>query len=185
MTITKTFSAKTYPMTHIPTLTTDRLLLRGHTLDDFDEFLELWKHRDIVRFIGGEMPTREQVWARLLRYAGLWHHLGFGFFAVQERQSGRLIGEVGFLDLHRDMTPMTEGTLEAGWGITPPMQGKGYATEAMSAAIAWADRQFADRRMTCIVDLENLPSLRVAEKIGFRRIDELMLKDRSNAIFER
>jgi RimJ/RimL family protein N-acetyltransferase len=39
--------------------------------------------------------------------------------------------------------------------------------------------------MTCIVDLENLPSLRVAEKIGFRRIDKLMLKGRSSAIFER
>lgn len=172
-------------MTSIPTLTTDRLLLRGHRLDDFDEFLALWKHRDLVRFIGGEMPTREQVWARLLRYAGLWRHLGFGFFAVEERQSGRLIGEVGFLDLHRDMTPMTEGTLEAGWGIAPPMQGKGYATEAMSAAITWADEQFAGQRMTCIVELENKPSLRVAEKIGFRRIGELIFKGKPNAMFER
>lgn len=172
-------------MTVIPTLTTDRLLLRGHRLDDFDDFLALWKHKDLVRFIGGEMPTREQVWARLLRYAGLWHHLGFGFFAVEERQSGKLIGEVGFLDLHRDMTPSTEGTLEAGWGITPPMQGKGYATEAMSAAIAWADGQFAGRRMTCIVEIENRSSLRVAEKIGFRRIGEIIFKDKPHMMFER
>ncbi|ENN85868.1 hypothetical protein RHSP_17808 [Rhizobium freirei PRF 81] len=172
-------------MTVIPTLTTDRLLLRGHRLDDFDDFLTLWKHKELVRFIGGEMPTREQVWARLLRYAGLWHHLGFGFFAVEERESGRLIGEVGFLDLHRDMTPTTEGTLEAGWGITPPMQGKGYATEAMNAAIAWADSQFAGRRMTCIVELENRSSLRVAEKIGFRRIDDIIYKDKHSAMFER
>ncbi|MFJ6322338.1 MULTISPECIES: GNAT family N-acetyltransferase [unclassified Rhizobium] len=172
-------------MTIIPTLTTDRLVLRGHTLDDFDEFLALWRHEDLVRFIGGELPTREQVWARLLRYAGLWHHLGFGFFAVEERQSGKLIGEVGFLDLHRDITPTTEGTLESGWGITPPMQGMGYATEAMSAAIAWADRQFAGRRMTCIVDLDNRSSLRVAEKIGFRRIGDVIYKDKPNAMFER
>jgi len=65
------------------------------------------------------------------------------------------------------------------------MQGKGYATEAMNAAIAWADRQFAGRRMTCIVDLENQPSLRVAKKIGFRRIGEIAIKDRHNALFER
>lgn len=172
-------------MTIIPILTTERLLLRGHRLDDFDEFLGLWKHKDLVRFIGGELPTREQVWARLLRYGGLWHHLGFGFFAVQERESGKLIGEVGFLDLHRDEIPSTEGTLEAGWGITPPMQGKGYATEAMSAAISWADKQFAGRRMTCMVDLENKPSLRIAEKIGFRRIGDVTYKDKPNAMFER
>lgn len=172
-------------MTMIPTLTTERLLLRGHRLDDFDEFTAIWKQKDLVRFIGGESPTREQVWARLLRYAGMWHHLGFGFFAVEERESGRLIGEVGFLDLHRDMSPTTEGTLEAGWSITPPMQGKGYATEAVSAAIAWADKQFADRRMTCIVDLENAPSLRIAEKVGFRRIGEVNYKDKLNAMFER
>lgn len=172
-------------MTIIPILTTERLLLRGHKLDDFDEFLALWKHRDLVRFIGGELPTREQVWARLLRYAGLWHHLGFGFFAVEERESGRLIGEVGFLDLHRDEISSTEGTLEAGWGITPPMQGKGYATEAMSAAIAWADKRFTGRRMTCIVDLENKPSLRIAEKIGFRRTGEVNYKNKPNAMFER
>ncbi|MBB6483351.1 GNAT family N-acetyltransferase [Rhizobium lusitanum] len=172
-------------MTIIPTLTTDRLLLRGHRLDEFDEFLALWQNKDLARFIGGEMLTREQVWARLLRHAGLWHHLGFGFFAVEERQSGKLIGEVGFLDLHRDMTPTTEGTLESGWGITPPMQGKGYATEAMNAAIAWAGRQFAGRRMTCIIDLENGSSLRVAEKIGFRRIGDAIYKDKPNAMFER
>jgi len=39
--------------------------------------------------------------------------------------------------------------------------------------------------MTCIVDLENQPSLRVAEKIGFRRIGEIAIKDRHNALFER
>ena len=172
-------------MTIIPILTTERLLLRGHRLDDFDEFLAIWKQKDLVRFIGGELPTREQVWARLLRYAGMWHHLGFGFFAVEERESGRLIGEVGFLDLHRDMCPTTEGTLEMGWSITPPMQGKGYATEAVNAAIAWADEQFAGRRMTCIVDLENKPSQRIAEKVGFRRIGEVNYKDRPNVMFER
>ena len=172
-------------MTIIPILTTERLLLRGHRLDDFDEFLAIWKQKDLVRFIGGELPTREQVWARLLRYAGMWHHLGFGFFAVEERESGKLIGGVGFLDLHRDMCPTTEGTLEMGWSITPPMQGKGYATEAVSAAIAWADEQFAGRRMTCIVDLENKPSQRIAEKVGFRRIGEVNYKDRPNVMFER
>ncbi|MDL2399870.1 GNAT family N-acetyltransferase [Rhizobium mayense] len=173
-------------MTMVPTLITERLILRAHRLEDFDDYTAFWTQEDLVRYIGGEPSTREQAWSRLLRYAGMWHHLGFGFFAVEERQSGRFIGEVGFLDLHRDMHPTTtEGTLESGWGITPALQGRGYATEAVKAAIAWADDTFPGRRMTCIVDPENRPSLRVAEKVGFRRIGEVMYKDKSNVMFER
>ncbi|MBB5572098.1 MULTISPECIES: GNAT family N-acetyltransferase [Rhizobium] len=173
-------------MTIIPTLMTERLILRSHRLEDFEEYTAFWSQEDLVRYIGGETSTREQAWSRMLRYAGMWHHLGFGFFAVEERHSGRFIGEVGFLDLHRDMYPTTtEGTLEAGWGITPALQGKGYATEAVSAAIAWAEETFPGRRMTCIIDPENAPSQRVAEKVGFRRIGEVFYKDKPNVMFER
>ncbi|AYG58708.1 N-acetyltransferase [Rhizobium jaguaris] len=172
-------------MTMVPTLMTERLILRAHRLEDFEDYAAFWTQEDLVRYIGGEPSTREQAWSRLLRYAGMWHYLGFGFFAVEERHSGRFIGEVGFLDLHRDMVPTTEGTLEAGWGITPSLHGKGYATEAVSAAIAWADEKFSGRRMTCIIDPENTSSLRVAEKVGFRRIGEVMYKDKPNVMFER
>jgi RimJ/RimL family protein N-acetyltransferase len=172
-------------VTIVPRLMTERLILRSHRMDDFEEYALFWTQQDLVRYIGGETSTREQAWSRLLRYAGMWHHLGFGFFAVEERHSGRFVGEVGFLDLHRDMNPTTEGTLEAGWGITPSRQGKGYATEAVSAAIAWADDKFSGRRMTCIIDPENAASLRVAEKVGFGRIGEAFYKDKSHVMFER
>ncbi len=172
-------------MTTIPTLTTERLILRPHRLEEFEDYADFWKQEDLMRFVGEAPPTREQTWARLLRYAGMWHRLGFGFFAIEERESGRFAGEAGFLDLHRDMEPTTEGTLETGWAISPPLQGKGYATEAISAAIAWADDKFADRRMTCIIDPDNTPSLRVAEKVGFRRIGETVYKGGTNVMLER
>ncbi|MDL2404583.1 GNAT family N-acetyltransferase [Rhizobium calliandrae] len=172
-------------MTMVPTLMTERLILRAHRLEDFEEYAAFWTREDLVRYIGGEPSTREQAWSRLLRYAGMWHYLGFGFFAVEERASSRFIGEVGFLDLHRDMNPTTEGTLEAGWWITSSLHGKGYATEAIRAAIAWADDTFPGRRMTCIIDPENTSSLRVAQKVGFHRIGEVIYKDEPNVMFER
>jgi hypothetical protein len=46
-------------------------------------------------------------------------------------------------------------------------QGKGYATEALRAAIAWADEQIWSRRTVCIIHRENHRSLRVAEKLGY------------------
>src|SRR5690606_4264029 len=96
-----------------------------------------------------------------------WQVLGFGFFAIEEKETGRLAGEAGFADFRRNLEPSIEGTLEAGWVLNPNVQGWGYATEAMTAAIGWADTAFPGRRMTCIIDPDNLPSIRVAQRLGF------------------
>jgi RimJ/RimL family protein N-acetyltransferase len=157
-------------MSDIPTIETDRLILRPHRLDDFGALSTLWADEEVVRHIGGTPSTREQSWARLLRYAGLWHHLGFGFLAIEEKDSGRFVGEAGFHEVLRDMTPSIEGTLETGWAFLPSVHGRGYATEALQALVAWADARFPDRSMTCIISPDNSPSLRLAHKIGFRQM---------------
>ncbi|WP_244598383.1 GNAT family N-acetyltransferase [Rhizobium tubonense] len=152
----------------IPTLTTARLILRPHRLDDFNACAALWSDPEVVRFIGGVPSTREQSWSRLLRYKGSWHFLGFGFWAIEERTTGNFIGEAGFLEARRDIEPSIEGTLETGWAMLPSAHGKGYATEALTAMIDWGRTHFPDKAMTCIIDPENAASLRVAAKLGFR-----------------
>ena len=62
--------------------------------------------------------------------------------------------------------------MEAGWGLVAPLQGKGLAEEAMRAAIDWAAMNGRGERLTCIIDPKNGASLRVAEKLGFRRYAE-------------
>jgi len=155
-------------MIDIPTLETGRLILRAHRLGDFDAHFELWRDEDVVRFIGGVPSTREQSWSRLLRLAGMWHHMGFGFFAIEEKDGGRFIGEAGFLEAKREMQPSIEGTMEVGWALMPSAHGKGYATEALKAIIGWGEKQFPGRVMTCIISPDNAPSLKVADKLGFR-----------------
>jgi RimJ/RimL family protein N-acetyltransferase len=173
-------------MTYIPTLHSERLILRPHRLEEFDDYVAFWADPELNHYLGGQPSTREMTWSRVLRYAGTWHYLGFGFFAVEERGSGRFVGEAGFLEMCRDMTPIkTEGTLETGWVVAPSLQGKGYATEAVSTAIAWAQKQFPGRRMTCIIDPDNAASLRVAEKVGFQRLGITTYKDEPNVICER
>jgi RimJ/RimL family protein N-acetyltransferase len=169
----------------IPTLETERLVLRPYRLEDFDSYVEMWADPDVVRFISGRPFTREESWSRFVRQAGIWHHLGFGFFAIEEKATGQFVGEGGFHDMHRDMQPSIEGTLEAGWGLMPTGQGWGYATEAMSAAIRWAEVAFPDRRMTCIIDPDNLPSLRFAGRLGFSELLRTTYKDSAIVLFER
>jgi RimJ/RimL family protein N-acetyltransferase len=81
--------------------------------------------------------------------------LGFGFWAIEDRGSRTFIGEAGFLEARRNMTPSIEGTFETGWVLRPAAHGKGYATEALSAIVDWGQTRFPEKTMNCIVDPEN------------------------------
>ena len=169
----------------IPTLVTERLILRPHRLDDFEACATLWADPAVVRFIGGVPFTREQSWSRLLRYKGSWHFLGFGFWAIEERQSGDFIGEAGFLEARRAMTPSIEGTLETGWVLSPSAHGKGYATEGLTAMIGWGETRFPLQKMTCIIATENSASLQVAAKLGFKEVTKTTYLGSAIALLER
>ena len=173
--IKRTLIPATQPITRstaMPTsptvLTTHRLILTPHTRDDYLDSYAMWSEPDVFRYIGGKPFTREEVWARLLRYVGHWAMLGYGYWVVREKQSGRFVGEVGFADYHREMEPSLMNTPEVGWALDPAVHGRGYATEAVRAALDWADVRWPDADTACIIAPENLPSLRVAHKCGYR-----------------
>lgn len=169
----------------IPTIETERLLLRPHRLADFDAYQQMWADPDVVRFIGGKPFTREASWSRFLRQAGIWQLLGFGFFAIEEKSTGQFVGEAGFHDLRRALEPSIEGSLEAGWALNSGGQGWGYATEAMTAALGWAATHCPGRRLTCIIDPDNQPSIRVARKLGFAELTRTRYLDAPIILFER
>ena len=154
---------------NIPILSTDRLTLRAITLDDFEDYARIWQNETVVRYIGGAPLSREACWARLLRSAGHWRLFGFGFWGIIERQTGQLIGEAGFLSLNRDIEPSLQGTFETGWCLLPEFHGHGYAYEAVTAAMTWAEPTLPARDFTCIISPENRPSLILANKLGFQK----------------
>lgn len=151
------------------TVETERLRLRVHTLDDFPAIRDLWGNPEVTRFIGGTPRGEEDSWLKFLRMAGHWHLNGYGFWAVEERNTGRIIGELGFADFKRNMTPTPSIVPEMGWAFDPEFHGKGYAIEAANAAIEWGEAKWPGERMSCIITVENQPSVRLAEKIGFIR----------------
>ena len=169
----------------IPTLETERLTLRGHRVDDLEDCLALWADPGVTRFITGRAGTREEVWARLVRYVGHWALLGYGYWVVCEKSTGRFIGELGFADYQRDLKPSFEGAPEIGWALLSSAHGKGYATEAIRAALAWGDAHFDARRTVCLISPENAPSLRVAEKCGYREFGRGEYKGSPTILFER
>jgi len=168
------------------TLTTARLTLTRHTLDDFADSFALWSDERVTRFIGGRPSTEEEAWSRLLRYAGHWDLLGFGYWCVREREGGAFVGELGFSDFRRTIElPFDARLPEAGWALSPTTHGKGYATEGVQAALEWGAGRFGSPRAWCMIDPDNAPSIRVAQRCGFERRGVTDYKGSDVALFER
>ena len=156
------------PAHDVPVLETARLRLRGHRPEDHAACAAVWGDAEVTRFLGGRAFTSEEVWRRMLSWRGLWSMLGYGFWAVEEKGGGRYVGDIGFADFRRELDPSLAGMLEFGWILSPAVHGKGYASEAVAAATAWASQELPQMRAVCIIAPENLASIRVAERAGFR-----------------
>jgi RimJ/RimL family protein N-acetyltransferase len=167
-----------------PVLETERLRMRPHSADDFDDLITMWSDERVTRHIGGRVSTGQETWARLLRYAGLWPLLGFGYWAVEERATGRFVGDVGFADFRREITPPLRAP-EAGWVLAPWAHGRGFATEALRAALAWADAHLQSASTVCIIDIGHAVSIRVATKCGYVESGRTTYMGDAIAIFER
>jgi RimJ/RimL family protein N-acetyltransferase len=167
-----------------PRLETDRLVLRHVRADDIDYFAEAHADEEVSRHVGGPIG-REDAWRRAMTGAGFWGVLGIGVWAIERRSDGRTIGHIGFFDFQRDIQPPIAGEPEMGWIFARAAQGQGYAREAGEAALAWFDATFRGISIPAIIDVDNTPSIRLAERLGFERQPDGIYRDKSIAIFRR
>ncbi len=142
-------------------LETPRLLLRPPRLEDFDAWAAFMASGDYLRYIGGEQP-RPVAWRGLMTVIGSWAALGYGFFSVYEKASGRWIGRLG------PWQPEGWPGTEVGWSIAPSEAGKGYASEGAAAAIDWSFQHLGWTEVIHTIDADNAASKRVAAKLGSR-----------------
>jgi RimJ/RimL family protein N-acetyltransferase len=166
-----------------PILTTERLTLRGHHPDDFDALTAMWAEPAVYERIGGKPRHPEDVWIRLLRSIGQWAAFGYGAWVVCDRASGAVLGEIGLLEARRAITPQLT-VPEMGWTLVTAAHGKGYAGEAMGAALAWADGH-GIARTCCIIDPGNAASIRLAAKLGYGAPVEGLYHERLIGIYHR
>lgn len=169
----------------VPVIETERLRMRSYRLDDFKACAAMWADPAVVRHIGGKPFSEEAVWAKMLRYVGHWSLMGFGYWAIEEKATGEYAGELGFADFKRDIQPSLRNIPELGWALVSRVHGQGYATEAVRAAIAWGESRFGAVKTACLIHPENLASIRVAEKCGYREFQRTIYKGQPAIIFSR
>jgi len=169
----------------IPVLETDRLRLRALDIGDLEALTEMWAHPAHYRFIGNTPRTRSDLWQQILRTAGSWALLGYGYWAIEDRETGKFLGEAGFLEGQRAIEPSYTGTPEAGWSVVQSAWGKGIATEAMQAALAWGAFHFPGGGSVCIIEPDHAASIRVAEKLGYEFDYQARLGDAPINVYRR
>ncbi|MDA5557258.1 GNAT family N-acetyltransferase [Shimia sp. MMG029] len=162
-------------MTFAPAISTQRLTLRHHVLDDFEPMAAHFA-TDWAQYMDGPV-SKDKLWAWLGAEITSWQWLGFGSWAVELTETGALIGQVGI-----NKPPRFPET-EIGWCFFPEAQGKGYAFEAATAARDWA---FDTKGMTTLVsyiDPPNAPSIRLAQRLGAKRDDAALRPSEGDLVY--
>ena len=146
----------------IPRLETDRLILRGWRAEDIDAYAAMVAHPDVSPFMttSGKPMDRIEAWRHMATAAGHWVLRGFGIWALEEKDSGQFVGRTGLY--YPDSWPGRE----VGYGLAREHWGKGYATEAVSAARDYAFETLGWDEIISIINPANTRSLAVAERAG-------------------
>jgi RimJ/RimL family protein N-acetyltransferase len=145
-------------ITSVPTLHTERLTLREYRREDFDAFAT--HLADPVSAAHLVPADRQAAWRIFCSQAGLWLIHGAGWWAVEERETGRLVGSVGAF-FREDCTVM-----ELGWNTYRAFWGKGFANEAAAAALDYALEIRREPKVRALIAAANVSSLRVARRLG-------------------
>jgi RimJ/RimL family protein N-acetyltransferase len=142
-----------------PVLETERLILRVPQREDFEGWAALGRDEEAMRHLGGRKSAFE-AWRHFLANLGSWHVLGFGPFSVIRKADRKWIGRVG--PLHPEGWPGDE----IGWTLAREAWGKGYATEAASAAIDWTFANLGWAGIIHCIAPANTASQAVAKRLG-------------------
>lgn len=130
---------------------------------DLDDMAALLGDPDVMTYYPAP-KTRDEAMQWIDWNRGLYLSRGHGLWILTLAGSGEFVGDCG-------LTPqLIDGReeLEVGYHVRPGLQGHGYATEAAAAARDFARDRLGARRLTAVINPANLPSRRVAEKIGLR-----------------
>lgn len=154
----------------IPTLETERLILRAFKEEDTEGYHQCCSDPEVMQYLGnGVTLSLEETWRRIAFFLGHWHLRGYGMWDVESKADGVFLGRIGF---HQ---PLNWPGLEIGWLIRKEDWDKGYATEGAQMILDYGRDVLKLRNIISIVQPLNIPSLKVSEKIGGLGTQEIIL----------
>jgi RimJ/RimL family protein N-acetyltransferase len=148
-------------MTSIPTLITDRLVLRAFVQRDLDEYAAIIGDPDVTKHLGDGRPlSRAEAWRQMAMILGHWTLLGYGLWAVEEKATGALMGRIGC------QQPEGFPGFEVAYTLGKQFWGRGVAREGAAAALAYARNVLGRTDVVSVIRPANLGSIRVSQSLG-------------------
>lgn len=151
-------------------IVTERLLLRRSRADDAETISAYRSDPDVHRYQGWDRTdpdgVREEIERMNERPPG--DPAGWVQLSVEERATGALVGDVGLSPAEGEV-----GVIKLGYTTSPAFQGRGYATEAVTALVAYAFETLQADMVRIYANEVNVPSIRVAQKAGLHLIERI------------
>lgn len=169
-------------MTRSTILTTRRLRLRNWLLADVEAFHEHCNTEEVMQYLDGRSSKRE------IRLEVAWYQQhqsqhGHTFWVVERKWDNALLGFCGIIRVWERQSPL-DGKLEIGWRIRADKWRRGYAFEAATAVIDWAEWELPGETLYARIHKENMASQGLAQKLEMRRARAIegQLSDAENAL---
>ncbi|MGF1590070.1 MAG: GNAT family N-acetyltransferase [Pleurocapsa sp.] len=143
---------------------TSRLTLRYITIGDREALIPILGDAEVMRYsiigVHNRQQVRQFIEQRLLSYL----ECGFGLYALIHKQTQELIGYCGFFIQSVEQ----QQEVEIGYRLAKKYWGQGLATEAAKAVLEYGQQRFNFQRFICLIDPDNIRSVRVAKKLGMK-----------------
>jgi len=150
---------------------TSRLILRDIGLYDAQNLLEMDLDERVTKYTGqNPIGTIEQAIDVVRMIMNQYAENGVGRWAVIEKQSGEFLGWTG-LKFHNEMENNQIDFYDLGYRFKYTHWNKGFATEASLACIKIGFEQLNLEKIIAMVHPNNLASMKVADKCGFKFIE--------------
>lgn len=152
--------------------TTSRLILRQWEADDLATYSDICADPEVMKYIAsGAVLSVDQTAVEIQKMEMVWEAKGFGSFAVEDRETGALLGAAGFS--WHDFLPTVSPCVEIGWRLARGAWNRGIATEAAKGALEYGVETLGLSDIYCFCQSRNVASQRIADKIGFGFVGDM------------
>lgn len=160
----------------VPTLETERLLLRPWKQADAEPMVAIGADEELMRHVGGVL-SGTMAWRRMAAYAGGWQLQGYGVFALEAKATSQFVGYCGIYD------PTGWPEREINWGLVRGAHGQGYITEAARRVRAFAYDDLGFATIASCIFLDNAPSIAVSKRLGATHHRTVSYLNRAMGVF--
>ncbi len=177
-------SSKLSIFSKMPTLVTDRLIMRKMLVSDYADMYDYASRPLTTKFLLWSPHESPKFSKKYLNYIqGQYREENFYDFALVDKQSGKMIGTCGFTKFD-----LENNSAEIGYVLSPDFWGKGLAAEALRRIMAFGFDTLSLHRITAKIMDGNTQSMRVAEKCGMRHeatlVEAMLIKGQYRTIHE-